>query len=432
MSKAILTQLNNGVRVVTKNIEGFESIVLGYWVEAGGVREEESSCGISHFLEHMAFKGTTSRNAKQIAEEIESVGGYINAYTSKETTAFHAKVLKEDTRLALDILSDILLNPTFLDQELERERGVILQEIFQAQDTPDDIIFDHIQNIAFANQSLGRSILGPIETVSRIGAADLRDYRSKYYNADNIVFAAVGNVDHDEIAKLVGEYSSGFSANKTPTHDQQYDYIGGAYSDIRDLEQTHIIIGFNGLSNLSEDYYTLAIMSSILGGGMSSRLFQEVREKRGLAYSAYSFSLSYKKNGLFGVYAATSIDKVKELSNVLSCELTRIRADISEKELQRTKTQFKSSLLMSGESSSASCEQIVNQTLIFKHPLEQKEILEKIMSVTIEEVQKLAGQILLSPVSVVTVGRSDASHVLMALQSQGIKQSIQKNELNFY
>ncbi|MDR0556052.1 MAG: insulinase family protein [Holosporaceae bacterium] len=420
MAKPILTKLKNGMRVVTRNMENFDSVVLGYWIEAGGVRETEEVCGISHFLEHMAFKGTTTRDAKQIAEEIESVGGYLNAYTSKETTAYHAKILKDDVPLAMDILSDILQNPTFPEEELLRERGVIIQEIYQTQDTPDDIIFDHFQRVAFPNQSLGWPILGPIKIVSRVAATDLHSYRSKYYNADNMVLAAVGNVDHNQMVDLLSRHSAGFSNNRTSSHNCRYDYIGGAYADIRNLEQTHVIIGFNGLSSLSEDYYTLAILSSILGGGMSSRLFQEVREKRGLAYSIYSFSSSYRNNGVFGIYAATSAEKLAELAHIVAHELIKIRKDVSEKELQRTKAQFKSSLLMAEEGNTSSCEQIVNQTLIFGSPLEREEVLRKIMSVTIDCVQKIADSILSSPTSVVTVGKNDGACVLEALKSCGM------------
>ncbi|MDR0580550.1 MAG: insulinase family protein [Holosporaceae bacterium] len=421
MNKAILTQLNNGIRVVTKRMESFESIALGYWIEVGSVCEEESNCGISHFLEHMAFKGTTSRNAKQIAEEIESVGGYLNAYTSKETTAFHAKVLKKDRQLAVDVLSDILQNPTFPKEELEKERGVIMQEIFQTHDTPDDIIFDHFQNVAFANQPLGRPIAGTIEIVSQINAPNLFDYISRYYNADNIIFTAVGDVNHDELLRSTEQYFSKFKTDDTLVHDEQYDYRGGVYSDIRELEQIHVIIGFNGLSSLSENYYTLAILSSILGGGMSSRLFQEIREKRGLAYSVYSFTSSYKKNGLFGIYAAVTADKLAELSSVVSCELTKMCDNVSQKELERTKAQLRSSLLMSSESNSASCEHIANQTLIFKRPIEFREILQKIDDTTIADVQKLASKIFSSAATIATVGKNDASCVIKALQSYGIQ-----------
>ncbi|MDR0968498.1 MAG: insulinase family protein [Holosporaceae bacterium] len=417
MSKTIITRLNNGIQVATRSIESFESVVLGYWVKAGGVCENKSECGISHFLEHMAFKGTTSRNAKQISEEIESVGGFLNAYTSKEITAFHAKVLKENKELVIDVLSDILQNPTFPEEELERERGVIMQEIYQTQDTPDDIIFDHFQNVAFANQSLGRPILGTAEIVSKITARDLQDYRAKYYNADNIIFAAAGNVDHDELLKLADKYLSKFRNNVTPVHDKRYDYVGGSYSDVRDIEQTHVIIGFDGLSSASEDYYAAATLSSILGGGMSSRLFQEVREKRGLAYSIYAFSSSYKRNGTFGVYAATSPDKLTELSKVIANELTKIEEDVLEKELDKTKAQLKSALLMARESSSASCEQIANQTAIFGSPLEKEDVVKKIESVSIEDVKKLANKIFSSKTSVVTVGKNDATPVIEVLRS---------------
>ncbi|MDR2645759.1 MAG: insulinase family protein [Holosporaceae bacterium] len=421
MSKAILTQLNNGIRVVTKSMESFESVALGYWIEVGSVCEKESNCGISHFLEHMAFKGTMSRSAKQITEEIESVGGYLNAYTSKETTAFHAKILKKDKQLAVEILSDILQNPTFPTEELEKERGVIIQEILQTYDTPDDVIFDHFQNVAFANQSLGRPIAGTIEIVSQINAQNLFDYRSRYYNADNIIFGAVGDVNHDELLRNAEQYFSKFKIDDTSVHDEQYDYRGGVYSDIRELEQTHVIIGFNGLPSLSEDYYTLAILSSILGGGMSSRLFQEIREKRGLAYSVYSFTSSYKKNGLFGIYAATTADKLAELSSVVSCELMKMCDNVSQKELERTKAQLHSGLLMSSESNSASCERIANQTLIFKHPIEFREILQKIDDTTITDVQKLASKIFSSAAAVATVGKNDASCVIQALRSRGIQ-----------
>ena len=415
-----LSTLDNGIRVVTKRLENFDSVVTGYWVEAGGVCEEESNCGISHFLEHMAFKGTTTRTAKQIAEEIEAVGGCSNAYTSKEVTAFHAKVLKEDKQVAIDILSDILLNPTFDKEELERERGVILQEISQTFDTPDDIIFDHVQNVAFANQSMGRPILGPVSVVSKISSDDLRNYRAKYYNADNVIFAAVGDVCHEEIIDSANKYFSQFGSAKTPVHDKAYTYTGGMYSDKRSLEQAHVIIGFNGLPSTDPDYYTLAIFSSILGGGMSSRLFQEVREKRGLVYSIYSFSSSYKRNGLFGIYAATSADKLGELSDVASTELIKMRDDISEKEFNKTKAQFKAALLMASESNSATCEQIVNQTLLFKRPLSHDEILKKIESVSIEDVKRLTDKIISSKASIVTVGNCDCESIAPVLSANGI------------
>lgn len=390
-------------------------------MKVGGVCENSSNCGISHFLEHMAFKGTKTRTAKQIADEIESVGGYLNAYTSKEVTAYHSKLLGEDKELAIDILSDILQNPTFLKEELERERGVILQEFFQTRDTPDDIIFDHFQNIAFKDQALGTPILGTEEVISKISSDDLGDYLSNHYHANNMIFAAVGNVSHDEILDYADKYFSKFKTEEKSSDVEMFQYVGGSYSDVRDIEQVHAVVGFNGLSCKDPDYYTMAIFSSILGGGMSSRLFQEIREKRGLVYSIYSFSNSYTQNGVFGVYAATTADKLKELSEVLAVELLKMTESITEKEFQRTKAQFKTSLLISSENNTVSCEQLVNQTAVFGHPISHREIIEKIDVVTIDDVKRLANKVLQSDTSVVTVGKCDCSDVLIALKVNGFK-----------
>ena len=406
-----LTTLDNGMKVVTKQIENFSSVVLGYWTGVGGVCENDSNWGISHFLEHMAFKGTSSRTARQIAEEIESVGGYLNAYTSRETTAYHAKVLGENTDLAVNILSDILQEPSFLSEELERERGVILQELFQSRDTPDDIIFDHFQRMAFGDQALGRPIVGYEDIVSRLSAEDLRGYMAEHYNADNMVFAAAGNVSHEKLLEIADKHFSKFSTKKTRKIDKNFKYIGGNYSDIRKLEQVHVIIGFEGLSSRDPDYYTLAILSSILGEGMSSRLFQEVREKRGLVYSIYTFSSSYSVNGTFGIYAATTAEKVDEVVKVVAGELGKIREEIFDKELARTKALFRASLLMARESNASSCEQIVNQTMIFGKPLDPDEILAKIDAITAEDVLKLAKKIFAGKPSIVTVGSYDVGNL---------------------
>lgn len=416
MENVRLTQLDNGMKVVTRTMESLSSVALGYWVKAGGVFEDTSNWGISHFLEHMAFKGTTSRTAQQIADEIESVGGYLNAYTSKEVTAFHSKLLGSDKSIALDILSDILQNPTFLKEELERERGVILQEFFQTRDTPDDIIFDHFQKVAFGEQSLGMPILGTEERISGISSDDLRGYMSRYYRADNMIFSAVGNVSHEEILDYSQKYFEKFNNEATSAPESDFKYIGGSYSDVRDIEQVHAVVGFEGVSCKDPDYYTIAIFSSILGGGMSSRLFQEIREKRGLVYSIYSFTNSYAKNGVFGVYAATTADKLKELSEVLATELLKMKEEISEKEFRRTKAQFKTSLLISAENNTASCEQLVNQTAIFGHPIPREEILQKIEAVTIDDVRRIAAKVLQSKTSIVTVGKCDCSVVSKAME----------------
>lgn len=429
MENVQLTHLDCGLTVVTRTMESLSSVALGYWVKAGGVLEDPSNWGISHFLEHMAFKGTTTRSARQIADEIESVGGYLNAYTSKEVTAFHAKLLGEHKNIAVDILSDILQNATFPIDELERERGVILQEFFQTQDTPDDIIFDHFQRVAFGDQSLGMPILGTEKHISNISANDLRNYMMQHYYSENMIFAAVGNVTHSEILDYAEKYFDKFNQEKNvrsgtdseTNYVKKFDYKGGAFSERKDIEQVHVIVGFEGLQCKDPDYYTLAIMSSILGGGMSSRLFQEIREKRGLVYSIYSFSNSYTQNGVFGVYAATTENKLKELSEVLAAELLKISGEITESEFNRTKAQFKTSLLISAENNVSSCEQLVNQTAVFGHPIPREEILRKIEAVSIDDVRKLAAKILQSKTSVVTVGKCDCGDVLKAMGNSGFK-----------
>lgn len=365
------------------------------------------------------FKGTTGRTAQQIADEFESVGGYINAYTARETTAYYAKFLKEDTHMAIDILSDILQNSLISEDELERERGVVLQELYQSRDTPDDIIFEHFQKMAFGSQPLGTSILETEEIVSKMSSDDLRKYLAKYYHADNMIFGAVGNLSHNELLDIASKYFSAFSNEKTPSYNTKFKYIGGSYSDIRDIEQVHIAVGFEGVSSRDPDYYTMAIFSSVLGGGMSSRLFQEIREKRGLVYSIYSFTNSYSNNGTFGIYAATTADKLKELSDVLAVEILKMKENISEKEFNRTKAQFKASLLIAAENNSTSCEQIVNQTAIFGHPISHAEMLNKLDAVTAEDIKRLAEKVLSSKTSVVTVGKCDCSPTLSALGKHG-------------
>jgi predicted Zn-dependent peptidase len=407
--------------VITKRLENFSSAAFGYWVEAGSVRELESNSGVSHFLEHMAFKGTTSRSARQIAEEIEAIGGYLNAYTSKEVTAFHAKVLSENSPTAVDVLSDILQNPAFLPKELERERMVVLQEISQIQDSPEDLIFDYFDESAFPRQPLGRPILGSADVIAKIDADALRRYREEYYNAGNIIFAAVGDVCHEELLAAAQKHLLNFPKRETPTYDIKCDYVGGARSDVRDLEQAYIIIGFNGLTSLDPDYYAMSLFSSILGGGMSSRLFQEVREKRGLVYSIYSFTSSHKHNGSFGIYAATSPSKLKELTDVAANEMLKMRKNVSEKELRRAKAQFKSGLLMSNESNTSCCERVVHQTLLFGRPLEYEEMLEKLEAVTLDDLMTMTDRVLASQASVVTVGKCDAAPAIASLCSNGIK-----------
>ncbi|MDR1025956.1 MAG: insulinase family protein, partial [Lactobacillus sp.] len=286
--KADITTLKNGLRIISQTRKDIETASVGIWVKTGSAYEKESMNGISHFLEHMVFKGTKKRDSFAISEDLEKVGGHLNAYTSREFTSFYAKVLKNDCELAVDVLSDLVMNPIFPAEELIKEREVVVQEIKQSIDTPDDIIFDHLQETAFANQSLGRAILGPQEKVRAFDAKGLRKYMKSNYAAANTVVCAVGNIKHKDLVKMV-EQRMGHMQTETSFKPQKQKYIGGCFSEKRSVEQVQVTIGFEGINYYDELYYANLLLSSIFGGGMSSRLFKEVREKKGLVYSIYSF-----------------------------------------------------------------------------------------------------------------------------------------------
>jgi predicted Zn-dependent peptidase len=375
-----LATLGNGLRVVTDRIDTVDTVSLGIWVEVGTRHEPAEINGVAHFLEHMAFKGTARRSARDIAEEIEAVGGHLNAYTSRESTAYYAKVLKEDVPLALDLLADILVNSTFDPAELERERQVILQEIGQAYDTPDDIIFDHFQERAYPDQAMGRPVLGSPEIIRRLSREAVTAYLNDHYGAARMVLSASGNLDHDRVAELADRLLGGVPRDK-PLASEAARYLGGEFRQDRDLEQLHIVLGFPGPTLGDPDYYAAAVLSTAFGGGMSSRLFQEVREKRGLAYTVHSFTHGYRDGGLFGIYAGTGEDEAAELVPVLCDETRRLDAGLAPVELGRAKAQMKAGLLMSLESTSARCEQMAQHMLIHGTPFEPADIVRRIEAV---------------------------------------------------
>lgn len=384
-----VTRLPNGLTVVTERMDRVETVSFGAYVGTGSRSETAAENGVSHFLEHMAFKGTTTRTAAQIAEEVEAVGGQINAYTAREQTAYYIKVLKENTPLAADIIGDILTHSTFETQELERERGVILQEIGQANDTPDDIIFDHFQEVAYPAQSLGRPILGSEDGIRQMTRATLTGYMQRHYGAGNTVIGAAGNLRHDQILDLVQRHFADLPTTVPPASEPA-TYHGGDFRQVRDLDQVHVVLGFPSIGFGHEDYYPTMLLSSLLGGGMSSRLFQEIREKRGLVYSIYSFNAPYKDGGLFGIYAGTGEEEVEELVPVTLEELRKVQSEVSEAELARARSQVKASVLMSLESTGARCEQLARQIQIYGRTIPTQETIAKIEAVTVADVQRAA------------------------------------------
>ena len=398
-----VTRLPSGLTVATDSMPGVATVSLGAWIGAGTRQETAPLNGIAHLLEHMVFKGTERRSAQDIAEEIEAVGGHLNAYTSRENTAFYAKVLSEDAPLALDIVADILQRSTFLEDELERERAVVLQEIGQAYDTPDDIVFDHFQETAYPDQALGRPVLGESDTVGALSRDALWDYLRGHYGPQQMVVAAAGDVEHARFADMVAKAFThdGFGCNGTT---DPAAYRGGDRREQRDLEQVHLLLGFDGVGYLDDDYYALSALSTLFGGGMSSRLFQEVREKRGLVYSIYSFHSAFMDGGLFGLYAGTGEKEVSELLPVVCDELMKLTLGVSEEELARAQAQLRASLLMSREKSSSRAEQLAQQLLIYGRPIPVEETLAKIAALTPADVQRVAARLLVSAPTVTAIG----------------------------
>src|SRR5881394_2185024 len=315
-----VTRINSGLVVVTDAMAHLKTSSLGVWVGAGSRDERPDEHGISHLLEHMAFKGTARRTARQIAEEAEAVGGELNAATSVESTAYFSRVLRADVPLALDVLSDILTNPTFEPEELAREKNVIVQEIGAVEDTPDDLIFEYLQGITFPDQPIGRSILGTPETVRSIDARRLRAYLARNYRAPDMVIAAAGAVEHQAIVTEV-ERRFGSFAGPEGASAEGAKFVGGARIESRDLEQVHVAFALEGVPQRDPSIYSLQVFTNILGGGMSSRLFQEVREIRGLCYTVYAFHAAYTDTGMLGVYAGTDAADLPELMRVVVDEI---------------------------------------------------------------------------------------------------------------
>jgi predicted Zn-dependent peptidase len=392
-----ITTLANGLRVATETMANVQTASVGVWVDVGARHETVEVNGVAHMLEHMAFKGTKRRSARLIAEEIENVGGQLNAYTSREQTAYYARVLADDIPLAVDLLADILQHSTFDPDELERERGVILQEIGQTQDTPDDLVFDVFQEAAYPDQPLGRSILGPVETVAGMSRDALIGYMGSHYTPSRMVLSAAGKVDHDALVEMAEQQFTALPAAGEGALVEPGTYTGGEKREQRELEQAHLLLGLPAFSYLDDDFYALQVLSVMLGGGMSSRLFQEVREKRGLAYSVFSFASCYKDSGIFGIYAGTGEKETKDLVPVVCDEFLGLLEKPLEEELVRARAQLKASLMMGLESCFAQSEDLARQLLIFDRRIPQDEVIEKIDAVDAALIKRV-GQRLLGPV----------------------------------
>lgn len=401
-----LDTLPNGITVATDTMPGVKTATLGIWVSAGARYEDENEHGISHLLEHMAFKGTGKRNAFQISEEIENVGGELNAMTGIEVTSYYARLLGKDLPLAFDILSDILTNSSFEQSELAREQSVIVQEIGGAADDPDDLVFDLFQETAFPGQPIGRPILGTPETVRAFTPQKLRDYMAKRYRGSRMIVAAAGAVDHDALRAAAAEKLLSIPGGVVPVAAKA-DYTGGVQIHPRSLEQTHLVLGLEGISYHAPERFAMQAFVNLVGGGSSSRLFQEVRERRGLCYSIQAFHSSYHDAGLFGVSAGADTADTEELTRVVIDELHQAAEKATQAEVDRAKAQMKVGVLSALESASARADQLGGRLLAFGRVIPFDEIERNIEAITLESV-RAAGHKLVSGGQPTFVGVGEA------------------------
>lgn len=387
-----VTRIANGLTIALDHMPHLETVAVGCWVKAGARNENADEHGIAHLLEHMAFKGTATRSARQIAEEIESVGGDVNAATSVETTSYHARMLGDDLDLGMDVLHDILRNSTFDEQELKREKHVILQEIGAAHDIPDDLVFDVFQDTAYGGQPIGRPILGTPDTVRGFNRNDLTGYLDTHYRGPNMVLAAAGKIDTKSLFSkaetLFGDF--GDAVTEPPPAAR---YVGGDGMVERKTEETQIVMGFEGRAYQARDFYASQLLAMILGGGMSSRLFQEIREERGYCYSIHAFHWGFSDTGVFAIHAATGNEDLDKLQPLICDELKRAAETISEAEADRARAQIRAGLMMSKESPSARAGQAARQILLFGRPIPDEELMERLGAISAERLRDLAGRL---------------------------------------
>jgi len=405
-----VTKIGNGLTVALNHMPHLETVAFGTWVKAGARNEQEDEHGIAHLLEHMAFKGTKTRSARQIVEEIENVGGDINASTSIETTAYHARMMADDIHMGMDVLHDILRNSVFDAKEMEREKHVILQEIGAANDLPDDLVFDIFQDAAYGGQPIGRPILGTPDTVNGFEKPDLNSYLKKHYRAPNMVVSAAGKIDSKTLLPKIEELYSDFQ-DELSEEPKAAKYVGGQAMIQRDTAETQINLGFEGRAYQAKDFYASQLLSMILGGGMSSRLFQEVREKRGYCYSVFAFHWGFSDTGVFGINAATGEEDLPKLLPVILDELKRASEDITTEEADRARAQIRSGLMMSMESPAARAGTIARQLLLFGRTISNEELMERLEAISSDRLRDLAGRLFQeSTPTVAAVG--DVGHVM--------------------
>jgi predicted Zn-dependent peptidase len=399
-----IDKLPNGLRIISSYMPGLKSVTINLMVKIGSRYEADNENGICHFLEHMAFKGTSTRTQQQIAEEFDRIGGQFNAYTSRECTVYYAKVLTQHMTLALEIIADIVQNSAFESGEIEKEKNVILQEIAQVQDNPDDLVYDNLLEKAFADQPLGKSILGTSQTLSTFNTKTLKDYTAKHYNGENIILSVAGNVNHQDLMNIGNKLLASIPKAHGSKHSRAI-YTPGNQIVSKDLEQINIMLGFEGVPYLlKKDYYKAQVLSLILGGGVSSRLFQNIREKHGLVYSVGSFNSSYSDAGVFSVHSSTTPDNINNFIDQTHVEIQKICNHIATLELNRAKEQIRASMLMAEEKPSYRCEDLARSFAMLDGYTHIDEILADIEMLTVEDIAGTAAKIFASNLVLSVVG----------------------------
>ncbi len=386
--------LSNGIPVVMEQLKNMRSVALGIWVKVGSRDEEFNKSGISHFLEHMFFKGTVKRTAKDIAVEIDSLGGEINAFTSKESTTFYVKILDEYIEKGIELLADIFLHSTFPEEDIEKEKGIVKEEIKLIEDTPDDYIHDLFNQTIWGNKGLGQPVLGRRETVKSFTREDLISHIRKYYGTKDVVISCAGNFEHDTIISILSRSLGSLRRGSEPAKGPLPHFESKVDVFHKELSEAHICLGIEGIPQTSEDRYSLYVLNTIFGAGVSSRLFQEIREKRGLAYSIYSFVSSYYDTGIWGVYAGVSRKRVGEVAGLILKEMNDLKSTLTEVELQRSKNQLKGNIILGLESTSSRMTNIARQEIYHRRYYSPKEIMKEVDSITLGHIQNLAEKLI--------------------------------------
>lgn len=393
----------NGVRIVLEQIPTVRSVAIGVWIGTGSRNETPENNGISHFLEHMFFKGTKTRSAREIAESFDSIGGQVNAFTSKEYTCYYAKVLDNHAQYALEVLADMFFNSTFDKEELDKERNVVNEEIKMYEDTPDDIVHDLLSKAIYNNHPLGYPILGTEETLQTFTGEKLEQYMYETYTPENVVISIAGNVPETFISN-VEEFFGSYEASKDPLDQKMPGFHASRIARKKETEQAHLCLGYKGLQIGHKDVYSLIVLNNVLGGSMSSRLFQDVREQRGLAYSVFSYHSAYLDSGTVTIYGGTGSKQLDVLYETIQDTLSKLRAEgITEKELNNSKEQLKGSLMLSLESTNSRMSRNGKNELLLNRHRSLDEIVEQIDRVTKESVNNMANDIFTDTFSVALI-----------------------------